>query len=514
MANYATLKAAVADVVKTNGTQEITGANLQAVLLSIINSIGANYTFAGVATPSTSAGTTDQNVFYIGGAGTYANFGTSVTVPVGSICVFKYNGSWVKEQIALFAGIDDVPTANSNNLVKSGGVYSKEKQLLQQVEDLEDALQDRDGNTLYISDKKGYVVAKIDADGIHATEVEANGKLLSQIGTSFLDDFYEDKFYITDNDGYVIASFDADGLKVTALNAGNVPKNAWYNKVIATYGDSITAQTNGDFSKPYSANDMYGRWGNKVANFLSCSKQYGRGIGSTCFKYRTSGGQVAWCKTATGEYVNRNDSYTYDNYQGHVTIPSDCTAVRGDGSSWLRITTMFPSVIKDTIDAVLVMFHNDYHQDMSTDVVWVPNDTTDPEWAASGSNYYGKLNGDYNISSVKGGIASTIMKLQMWMPQARIIIMTPISGVYASSGVIDGDFDNTQSVLMQTLAECVKNVSFRMSIPCIDNYGTDGINSINRTTYISDNIHPNADGNTMLAQSVIGGLLGIIPNLV
>lgn len=126
MANYSTLKAAVADVVKTNGTQAITGANLQSVLLSIINSVGGGgYIFKGVATPSTSPGTPDENVFYIGGAGTYANFGTSVTVPVGSIGVFKYNGSWVNEQIALFAGIDDVPTVGSNNLVKSGGVVEE-----------------------------------------------------------------------------------------------------------------------------------------------------------------------------------------------------------------------------------------------------------------------------------------------------------------------------------------------------------------------------------------------------
>lgn len=94
MANYATLKAAIADVVKTNGEQAITGANLQSVLLAIVNSIGAEYTFAGVATPSTSVGTPDQNVFYIGGAGTYANFGTSVTIPIGYIVVFSYNGSW------------------------------------------------------------------------------------------------------------------------------------------------------------------------------------------------------------------------------------------------------------------------------------------------------------------------------------------------------------------------------------------------------------------------------------
>lgn len=99
MANYATLKAAVENVVKTNGAQEITGENLQTVLLSIINSIGANYTLAGVATPSTIAGTPDQNLYYIAPAGTYSNFGTTVTIPNGYIGLFKYNGSWTNELI-------------------------------------------------------------------------------------------------------------------------------------------------------------------------------------------------------------------------------------------------------------------------------------------------------------------------------------------------------------------------------------------------------------------------------
>lgn len=130
MANYATLKAAIADVVKTNGEQEITGANLQSVLLSIVNSIGAEYTFAGVATPSTSAGTPDQNVFYIGGAGTYANFGTSITVENGHIGVFRYNGSWTNSSVD--TGIrDELMRVNKgfyidrNHLMNSdGGVMS------------------------------------------------------------------------------------------------------------------------------------------------------------------------------------------------------------------------------------------------------------------------------------------------------------------------------------------------------------------------------------------------------
>lgn len=119
MANYATLKAAVADVVKTNGAQEITGANLQAVLLSIINSIGANYTFAGVATPSTSIGTPDQNVFYLTGSGTFSNMGDTAIIPDGAIGIFRYNGAWSVESITL-AGIDDV-VLNTYYLTKSGG---------------------------------------------------------------------------------------------------------------------------------------------------------------------------------------------------------------------------------------------------------------------------------------------------------------------------------------------------------------------------------------------------------
>lgn len=126
MADYSTLKAAIADVVKTNGSQAITGANLQSVLLSIINSIGGGgYIFAGVATPSTSVGTPDQNVFYITGAGTFANMGTSTTIPQGAIGVFKYNGSWTSSQILLFDGLTDVPTDGSTGVVSSGGLFKE-----------------------------------------------------------------------------------------------------------------------------------------------------------------------------------------------------------------------------------------------------------------------------------------------------------------------------------------------------------------------------------------------------
>lgn len=95
MANWAVLKAAIADVIKTNGNQEITGAVLQNTLNSIVNAIGENATFAGVATPTTNPGAPDGNVFYITSiSGLYPNFGGLTIVEEGINIIFNYNNAW------------------------------------------------------------------------------------------------------------------------------------------------------------------------------------------------------------------------------------------------------------------------------------------------------------------------------------------------------------------------------------------------------------------------------------
>lgn len=97
MANYATLKAAIQAVIYENGNQEITGSVMQATLLAMVNSLGANYQYAGIATPSTNPGTPDQNVFYLAAtAGTYVNFG-NIVLDENEVAILKYNGSWAKE---------------------------------------------------------------------------------------------------------------------------------------------------------------------------------------------------------------------------------------------------------------------------------------------------------------------------------------------------------------------------------------------------------------------------------
>ena len=96
MGNYEQLKQAVADVIKTNGNQEITGAIMQNALLTIISTVGANSTFAGIATPNTNPGIPDQNVFWIASLpGQYVNFSNQILDD--EVYIFKNNnGSWVK----------------------------------------------------------------------------------------------------------------------------------------------------------------------------------------------------------------------------------------------------------------------------------------------------------------------------------------------------------------------------------------------------------------------------------
>lgn len=93
MANYNSLKAAIVDVIKTNGNKEITGQLLQNSLVAMINSLGAGYQFAGVAVPATNPGTPDYNVFYFAGPGTYPNF-NNATIPARNVGLLSYNGAW------------------------------------------------------------------------------------------------------------------------------------------------------------------------------------------------------------------------------------------------------------------------------------------------------------------------------------------------------------------------------------------------------------------------------------
>ena len=128
MGNYKQLKQAIANVIKTNGNQEITGAIMQNVLNTIVSTVGANRTFVGIANADTNPGLPDGNVFYIAyTAGNYVNFQSkagNLTVNPGELAIL-YNGTtdWNKSVIGMSSdGV--IALANITNQINATGRYA------------------------------------------------------------------------------------------------------------------------------------------------------------------------------------------------------------------------------------------------------------------------------------------------------------------------------------------------------------------------------------------------------
>ena len=120
--NYSQLKNAIAEVIRTNGNEEITGEVLQYTLLEMVSVLGKDYQFAGVGTPLTDTTERDDNVAWILGRGTYENFGNPFTVAVDEIAVVKYDGTFTVEKIKTGVVVDSELTLEGTNPVEGGAI--------------------------------------------------------------------------------------------------------------------------------------------------------------------------------------------------------------------------------------------------------------------------------------------------------------------------------------------------------------------------------------------------------
>lgn len=200
MANYATLISAIQSVITENGNNEITGPILQQALISIINALGSGYQYVGIATPSTTPGTPDQKVFYIGSAGTYPNFGPAV-IPDGNMGIFYYDSSWHVGTVAFPIGDGSVTTDKLAN-----GSVTTDK-LAQQVKDILNELtvignEDAD---LDIADDSGNVLARF-ANGHFRTKFFNSIDAITKAIIEIIDN-QESDLDISDGNGMVLARF-------------------------------------------------------------------------------------------------------------------------------------------------------------------------------------------------------------------------------------------------------------------------------------------------------------------
>ncbi len=193
MADYSILKSAIAAVIKQNGNNEITGELLQQALLSMINSLGAGYQFAGIATPTTNPGTPDYNVFYLAtDPGVYANF-NGVSLGEMQIGCFSYNGNW-DYKICNIQSYVGPPTVVSIPFV---------------------------GNTdLDIVDNNGNVIARFNGGDLQTKNFDSKntpGEALIWGNDTDLD--------IVDKNGNVLVRFANGGIKTKNFDSQNVERN-------------------------------------------------------------------------------------------------------------------------------------------------------------------------------------------------------------------------------------------------------------------------------------------------
>ena len=125
-------------------------------------------------------------------------------------------------------GIDDEPTAGSDNLVKSGGVQNE---LDKKVDGRQDS------KAFYVTDDNRNIIAKIDKDGVHSVDFKigeegvsvanALGNIATQISNAVAEEenrakevestkldvvLNDNTFYLTDTNGYIICKIDAAGV--------------------------------------------------------------------------------------------------------------------------------------------------------------------------------------------------------------------------------------------------------------------------------------------------------------
>lgn len=231
MANYATLKAAIAAAIYTNTQRAITGDVLKAKMDEMIDALGAGYQYMGEATPSTNPGTPDCNVAYLATtAGTYPYF--NLTLASGKIAFFRWRGSWMKDEISVQAEltVDTVPTEGSTNPVSSGGVYTALQDAVsdEQVERAVDA---------WLDDHKGEI------DGLSYAAKTALLNLLQHV--AYIDD-HGREYYEALHDALFpprdVASISATFNQGSAVIYDNDSLDTLrpYLTVVATYDDATT----------------------------------------------------------------------------------------------------------------------------------------------------------------------------------------------------------------------------------------------------------------------------------
>lgn len=258
---------------------------------------------------------------------------------------------------------------------------------------------------------------------------------------------------------------------------------------VCYYGDSIFAKGNGD-------DENYNNSWQKAVDDYFEFRHIGVGVGGSGYLWDDSRKM-----TIPDNFQNG------DNLSSSIVVSSN-GIMQSAFCSWDRITSTIP---RDSDIVIIGTGTNDYGLEVfpsdDSDISFLASNKTDESWSTS--TFYAKYNGDYDLTKRRGAILSTIMKVQVWCPNA-MIILTNFPNSRLSNGTGLNATETQKMEYQQPILNAIEFVHKWWGIPLIDFMSSCRINPLNRAEYCADGIHPNGKGYKLLGSVAIGVLKNLI----
>lgn len=203
------------------------------------------------------------------------------------------------------------------------------------------------------------------------------------------------------------------------------------------------------------------------------------------FQYNPTLMQKKW--VSFGDSITAREAWQGDVVSRYNLLHTNC----GQGSTCIGIYANDPLAN----DAMCQAGRLNAIKTKNPDIVTILGGANDNSYQ-SGSNIGLESNlEDKDTSTFIGAYSYIIDNLLTWKPSLRIIILSPTR-----------DFLTTHVATVKNYVDAARMVADFYGLPFVDLYNRMGLNSLNKTTYLTDNIHPNSAGGKLISGLVFASM--------
>lgn len=460
MGTYVDLKTAIDSVVRTNGNNEITGAWLQHVLLSMVNSLGANATFAGIATPETIPGTPDQRIFYIAYTpGTYSNMG-GFTLGKAQIALITYLNIWEHFIIDLGTYTEESVFGDFNISDEQGNVVLRIANGHIETKNFNSAVTASTTETGLMSALDKLKLNSIE-DGAQVNQIQTTDN--PETGINFMDER-----------NHVVLRIANGHIRTKNFNSAKIGGLPLEGKTYSILGDSIST------FKGCLKSDDHNYTGAAYAYFYP--KEYMNDVNKTWWRRM---------EALTGLSLLCNCAWSGSQTCGNSLATNTAAA----GCSTRRVTDLSKDGIAPDIIIIFIGV-NDLRDSNSRQLgTWDGNSEIPAE-----SN---------NVNKFSDAYALMVKKVMANYPLSEIYCCTILESNNASWDIekpLEYPCKNSRGNTTDDWNTTIKMVADSLGAKIIDMHAC-GINFFNITTFTGDRLHPNTRGAALMAKQAARDLI-------